>query len=162
MGSHAGAARSQQRGVTVTRLPMSAPLSSKIVLQARVQEIERLSRWLADLSEAHHLPPRLASHVDLCLTEIVTNCITHGYAQTPAPLDAIVVNFARQSAQIVCRVEDHGAAFDPLAHVLTPLPGSLDDAPIGGSGLRLVRRFADQLDYRRERGMNHLQVVFSC
>jgi anti-sigma regulatory factor (Ser/Thr protein kinase) len=141
---------------------MSAQLSSQIVLQAQVQELERLSRWIAELSETHHLPPRRAAHVDLCLTEIVTNCIIHGYARIPAPADAVIVSFTRQSAQVVCCIDDRGVAFDPLAHELVPLPTSLDDAKVGGSGLRLVRRFADQLDYRRESGINHLTVVFSC
>lgn len=142
------------------RLPMSTPLSSQIVLQAQVQELERLGRWIAELSEAHHLPPQLAAHVDLCLTEIVTNCIIHGYAHMAAPTDAVIVSLARHNAQVVCCIDDRGVAFDPLAHVLAPLPASLQDAPIGGSGLRLVRRFADRLDYRREGGINHLTVVF--
>lgn len=135
---------------------------SHIVLQARLQELERLGRWIAELIEAHHLPPRLASHVDLCLTEIVTNVVIHGYAQTTAPTDAVMVSFARESAQVVCQIEDRGVAFDPVAHVLPQLPTSLDDAQIGGSGLRLVRQFADQLDYHRESGVNHLTVVFLC
>lgn len=141
---------------------MSVQLSSQIVLKAQVQELERLSRWLAELSETHHLSPQLASHLDLCLTEIVTNCIIHGYARSPAPTDAVIVSFTRQSARIVCCIEDRGIAFDPLAHVLAPLPTSLEHAQIGGSGLRLVRRFAQQLDYRREGGTNHLSLVFAC
>jgi serine/threonine-protein kinase RsbW len=162
MVRHAVAARSQRCGVTDIRLPMSAQLSSQIILGAQVQELERLSRWIAELSETHHLSPQLASHLDLCLTEIVTNCIIHGYARIAAPADAVIVRFARQGTHVVCCIEDRGVAFDPLAHVLTPLPTSLEDAPIGGSGLRLLRRFAEQLDYRRENGINHLTVVFSC
>jgi len=100
--------------------------------------------------------------MDLCLTEIVTNCVIHGYAPIPAPRDAVIVSFAREGAQVVWRIDDRGVAFDPLAHALEPFPSSLDDAKVGGNGLRLVRRFADQLDYHRESGMNHLTVAFSC
>jgi serine/threonine-protein kinase RsbW len=159
---HAVAPRSQRRGVTDIRLLMRVQQSSQIVLKAQVQELVRLSRWIAELSETHHLSPQLTSHVDLCLTEIVTNCIIHGYARIPAPKDAVIVSCTRQSAQIVCCIEDHGVAFDPLAQVLAPLPTSLEHAQIGGSGLRLVRRFAEQLDYRREGGSNHLTVIFAC
>jgi anti-sigma regulatory factor (Ser/Thr protein kinase) len=100
--------------------------------------------------------------VDLCLTEIVTNIISHGYAQTTAPTDAVMVEFARESAQLVVQVEDSAVEFDPVAHVLPQLPSSLDEARIGGSGLRLVRQFADRLDYRREGGVNRLTMIFSC
>jgi anti-sigma regulatory factor (Ser/Thr protein kinase) len=141
---------------------MSAQPSSHITLRARVQELERLSRWIANLSEAHHLLPRLASHVELCLTEIVTNIISHAYAQITPPTDAVIVSFARQNAQVVVQVEDGGVAFDPVAHVLTALPISLDDARIGGNGLRLVRQLADRLDYRREGAVNRLTMVFLC
>jgi serine/threonine-protein kinase RsbW len=161
MVSHAVAPRSLRCGVTDVRLPMSAQLFSQIVLKAQVQELERLSRWLAELSEAHHLSPQVAAHLDLCLTEIVTNCIIHGYSRVAAPTDAVFVSFARQSAQVVCCIEDRGVAFDPPAHAFAPLPTSLENAQVGGSGLRLVRRFADQLDYRREGGINHLTIVFS-
>jgi serine/threonine-protein kinase RsbW len=126
-----------------------------------VQELERLEVWLAELGESQNLSPRLASRLDLCLTEIVTNAIVHGYAQLAAPQDAIIVRFARQGDQVICHIEDRGAAFDPLAHALPPLPASLDDAPIGGSGLRLVRDFADRLDYRREGDTNHLTLSIS-
>jgi serine/threonine-protein kinase RsbW len=132
------------------------------VLQAQLQELVRLSLWIAEMCATNHLPPRLAAHVDLCLTEIVTNCIIHGYARTPAPTDAVTISFSRQRAQVVCCIDDRGVAFDPLAHEPDPLPTSLDDAKVGGSGLRLVRRFADQLNYQRENGINHLTVVFSC
>lgn len=141
---------------------MSLQWTSRIILQARVQELERLGRWLAEVSESHHLPPRLASRVDLCLTEIVTNTIVHGYAQRAAPEDAIIVTFARRGEQVVCHIEDHGIAFDPLAHAPAPLATSLDDAPVGGNGLRLVRKFADHLDYRRDGGTNTLTLSISC
>jgi serine/threonine-protein kinase RsbW len=141
---------------------MSVRWSSQLVLQARVQELERLSGWLAELSESHQLRPRLASHMDLCLTEIVTNTITHGYARITAPEAAIIVRFARQDEQVVCRIEDRGVAFNPLAHPPAPQPKSLDDAQIGGSGLRLVRQFAKQLDYRHEGGSNKLTITFSA
>jgi anti-sigma regulatory factor (Ser/Thr protein kinase) len=140
---------------------MNAEPASQIILQARVQELERLSDWIARVCEAHHLAPLLASHVDLCLTEIVTNCIVHGYAQVTPPCDAVIVDFARQGGQIVCRIADRGVAFDPLAHELPPLPTSLEQAKIGGAGLRLVRKFAAQLNYRHDGAFNLMTVVFS-
>jgi anti-sigma regulatory factor (Ser/Thr protein kinase) len=100
--------------------------------------------------------------MDLCLTEIVTNIISHAYAQTMAPADAVSVNFTWERAQAIVQVEDCGVAFDPVAHVLPQLPTSLDNAGIGGSGLRLVRHFVDRLEYRREAGVNRLTMVFLC
>ena len=143
-------------------LPMSAQPPSQIVLRGQLPELGRLSQWVADVSEAQQLPARLASHVDLCLTELVTNAIIHGYAKIIAPPDAIIVKFLRQSTGITWRIEDHGIAFDPSTQALPALPTSLEDAPIGGSGLRLVRKFADQLEYHRENGTNHMTVFFSC
>jgi anti-sigma regulatory factor (Ser/Thr protein kinase) len=141
---------------------MSAQTSSHIILGADVQELERLSGWIGKLIETHDLPSPLSSHLELCLTEIVTNILSHGYAQASAPKDAVIVSFTRERAQLVVQIEDSAVAFDPVAHALPPLPTSLEEARIGGSGLRLVRQFAHRLDYRRVGGVNRLTMVFPC
>ncbi len=49
---------------------------------------------------------------------------------------------------------DNGCPFNPLdrPEVDTAIP--LDEKPIGGLGVHLMRRFMDELDYRREDGRN--------
>lgn len=54
---------------------------------------------------------------------------------------------------------DDGAFFDPTAHELPGLPTSLDDAPGGGRGIRLVRHFSDEPHHSARAPGNRVTLV---
>ena len=57
-------------------------------------------------------------------------------------------------------IEDDGMAFDPTKVPPPAKPRSLDEAPIGGLGLHLVRQFSSGMEYERRGRTNHLVVRF--
>jgi serine/threonine-protein kinase RsbW len=140
-------------------LPSIQP-SAQLALRAESSELDRLHHWIESLCELHQLPARLAFQLDLCLTELVTNVISYAYPETPAPEEAVAVQFVRNPADVVVEIVDRGVEFDPLAYVPPPQARNLEEAQIGGRGLLLVRQFAGQLHYRREQGRNRLVLIF--
>ncbi|MGH8231276.1 MAG: ATP-binding protein [Steroidobacteraceae bacterium] len=137
---------------------MSTEASSQLQVAATVEGIEALQRWLAGLTAPWQLSASLAHRLDLCLTESVTNVIAYGYPQ-PAAGTVSVLGW-REPDQIVLRIDDDGAAFDPTRYVPPELPQSLTEASIGGRGIRLVRHYADEVHYRRVAAQNQLTLVF--
>src|SRR5262249_9360378 len=133
---------------------MSIEPPAQLALRAEISELERLHRWIAALCELHQLPARLSFQLDFCLAELVTNVISYGYPGAQAAEQAVAVQFAGNATGIVLEIVDQGVEFDPLAYVPPPRPRTLEDAPIGGRGLLLVRQFVGQLHYRREQGRN--------
>lgn len=89
--------------------------------------------------------------IELVLEEVLTNQIK--YAAAP-----IEVMLHLEAGLAVLHFEDGGAAFDPLQAPTPPVPASLDDAPIGGLGLMLVRRFAKTARYERIGERNRLTI----
>jgi anti-sigma regulatory factor (Ser/Thr protein kinase) len=140
---------------------MSVDPSSSIVLQAQIGELEHLNQWLESLFERDRLPSQLSFRVDLCLTEIVTNVISYGYATGQAPLEAVTVRYCLTPTELVCEVVDRGVAFDPTTYVSTPLPTSLDAAEVGGQGLRLVHQYVGSMHYQRDDQGNLLELRFA-
>ena len=49
-------------------------------------------------------------------------------------------------------VEDDGRPFNPLEAAPPDVNSPVEDRPIGGLGIYLVRRVMDDLEYRRQRG----------
>ena len=143
---------------------MSAKPSSSITLQAEVSELERLNRWIESLCAHDRIPPPLAFRVDLCLTEVVTNVINYAYPAEPVPREAtpreLAVHCFFSPEELVFELVDHGIGFDPTAYVLPAPPTSLEDAEIGGRGLRLVRQYVGSMRYRRDGRDNHLELRF--
>lgn len=137
---------------------LSIEPSAQIVLRAEIGELQRLRAWLEPIFELYQLPSALSFQLDLCLTELVTNVISYGFPGTQPPEDAIAVRLVRGPAEVTVEVVDQGVEFNPVAYAPPPQPSTLEEARIGGRGLLLVRRFATQLQYRREQGCNRLTL----
>ncbi len=92
----------------------------------------------------------------LVVEEAVMNVLHHG--QRPDRATRIVLE-AVAGRDLTIIVEDDGPAFDPLSRVSAPRPTRLEDAPIGGVGLVLLRRNATALRYARTAaGCNRLEM----
>jgi anti-sigma regulatory factor (Ser/Thr protein kinase) len=135
------------------------PKSAQLTLRATTGELERLRSWLESLGESYQLSEGVAFQLDLCLTELVTNVINYAYPVAPAPEEAIAVRLIRNRASLLVEIADQGVGFDPVAYVPRPSAQSLEEAEAGGRGLLLVRKFATQLQYRREQGCNRLSFI---
>jgi anti-sigma regulatory factor (Ser/Thr protein kinase) len=117
-------------------------------------EVARLNGWLAELFAAHRVSDAAAQAAKLCLNEIVANVILYGEARR------IAVTVEPEGAALRILVEDDGIAFDPLsAPEAVPMAG-LEDARIGGFGIKLFRESSRAASYVRSDGMNRLS--FTC
>ena len=134
-------------------------MSWSVSLRVRneLSELTRLAEWLNTCAEQHSIPEQTAQHVDLCIAEAVTNIMTHGFADEGA--HEIALSLEQQGKDVVLQIEDDGVAFDPTEAEPPPL-ATLDSTRIGGWGMRIVRRFSDELRYRRIDGRNCLTLVF--
>ena len=129
------------------------PLEQTLELSAATSELRRVSAWLYD-QLGDGIPKEALLALDLGLQECLANTIIHG-----SPTAAIRVSLRRFEDRVEIEVEDDGMPFDPLGAVLPPLPTQLEDMELGGNGIRLMRRFLDEMSYRYSSGRNHLVMV---
>jgi serine/threonine-protein kinase RsbW len=59
---------------------------------------------------------------------------------------------------VTAEVEDDGRAFNPLEAAAPNLDASIDERPIGGLGIHLVRSVMTSVEYRRQDGRNVLTM----
>lgn len=132
------------------RLRLSVPVSRAAVEPAR----QAIERHLAPLD----LSARDQYRVDLLLEEVLMNAVLHAFGDAPQG-HVVEVSVEAGADRIVLRFEDEGSAFDPTRAPARAPAATLDAAEPGGLGLPMLRRFADQLAYRREGARNHLTVT---
>lgn len=97
-------------------------------------------------------------NLDLCLDEVLMNVIAHsGASQTGTPIE-LHFQWQCDAAQLAATVTvvDAGIPFNPLTFEPKTLPNHLDEAVVGGLGLRILRQNAQQLAYQFEDGKNRL------
>lgn len=112
---------------------------------------------LEEMAEAEDWPITLTMRANLILEELVLNTLTHG---DTSGLTEIDLELESQDNALAIRLSDDGSPFNPLTDAPEPdvtLP--LNERPIGGLGVYLVRTMGEELEYRRENDRNHLKLV---
>lgn len=104
------------------------------------------------------LPPELAYRLNLALEEIITNIIMHGSVDGKEPV-AIEVTVTRSANQLQVEIADSGRAFDPQSAPVPDTGTAMQDRPIGGLGIHLVRSLMDGVAYQRDGERNRLTLT---
>lgn len=128
--------------------------SMSVTLVNDLAEIERLSRLVEAFGEAGGMRPESLFKVNLALDEVITNVIR--YAHDDGGEHPIVVRLAIDQDVLTAQVEDDGYAFNPLEAPVPDTGASIEERPIGGLGIHLVRSVMSSVEYRREDGRNVL------
>ena len=72
------------------------------------------------------------------------------------------VEAERTADRLRLRFSDDGRPYNPLSHVDPDTHAAIEDRPIGGLGLVVVKRLADRVSYSREGGRNVLTLIRKC
>jgi serine/threonine-protein kinase RsbW len=113
-------------------------------------EITALTDQVIEFLERHGVDARAAHHTALVLNEVLTNLATHGDCRDRPAKIAVTVGPDKVTGEII----DSGPAFDPRLAPEPSLDVSLDERPIGGLGLFLVRKLSCSLEYARRHDEN--------
>jgi anti-sigma regulatory factor (Ser/Thr protein kinase) len=119
-------------------------------------EIGAVNDALERAAMAAEVPESAMRAMQVALDELLTNAITHGEVSLHDPMQVDLI-IAKDALRAV--VSHAGKPFDPTKTEHRPdLEGALEDRPIGGLGLHLVRELMDEFSYEFANGRNVLRV----
>ena len=124
----------------------------ELSLANELEEIAVAAAEIESFCEARGLAPAVAYAVNLSVDELLTNTISYGYDDDARHLIEVAVRM--EGDALVVEIADDGAPFDPSDAPEPDTEASLEDRPIGGLGVFLVRRMMDEVAYRRDAGRN--------
>jgi serine/threonine-protein kinase RsbW len=132
---------------------LSVPASDEGI-KAALDALERL--W-AETGISRALTWPMAVSLD----EVLANVVRHGLAGRgqSARVELELQLEPGDPPRCEVRVEDDGPEFDPLAVAAPDTSLGVDERPIGGLGIELVRRLLDEVHYERKDGRNRLRLV---
>ena len=130
-----------------------------LALRSTLFDMERLPPWIDGIAQKLGLTEQLTFAIQLCMEEDVSNVIRHSYAGDDGQW--VTVRCApSQDGHVVFTIEDNATPFDPLQGSEPPAIGPEDNGQLGGQGIRLLRQFADTLEYESKPGCNRLHIGF--
>lgn len=129
----------------------------RITVPNQHAHLRKLADAIDDALLAQGIDRALRDDVRLIAEEIACNAVGYGY--DTGIHGEVVVAIDHQPGTLVLEFRDDGRPFDPLAAAPPELDANIDERPIGGLGLHLVRELARTLSYAREEPYNVLRVT---
>ena len=126
----------------------------ELELKNELAELKRLDLSVTEYCNSHGFSSEIHFALKLSLEEVVANVISYSYNDDLE--HRIIVKLDQSDGSILVHVEDDGAAFNPLAQEPPDIEAPIEDRPIGGLGIHLVRHYMDSLEYERRAGRNIL------
>jgi serine/threonine-protein kinase RsbW len=130
----------------------------RLVLRSRLADIQQLSPWIEELTLRYTISENTRFSMILCLEEVIANIVQYGYAGTEN--GPIVVRFKLLTRFFEFIVDDEAPRFNPLDAPELPSLNPHEEMRLGGQGLRLLRQFADEIEYEAEPEGNRLHIRF--
>jgi anti-sigma regulatory factor (Ser/Thr protein kinase) len=113
---------------------------------------EAASNWLAERNAS----PTIDYLANLAIEELVTNCIKYGYDDANEHTITIELELVGNGLKLT--VIDDGHLFNPLELTAPDTSLPVEDRPIGGLGIHLLRKMSDRMEYARVESKNHLTL----
>ncbi len=136
------------------------PEIQRLRINGRIENLERVVSWIGDFCKAHVPAAAFEHHLQIIAEEIIINVISHGYGENRED-GPIWLTLYPQPAGAALVIEDQAPPFNPLKESPEPdTNASLEDRPIGGLGVKLMREMADRAAYSYMLRNNRLSLVF--
>ena len=98
----------------------------------------------------------LLMQIKLAMDEAVTNVIQYAY---PGSEGDICIDMGCDNGQLKIVITDNGIRFNPLEKQEPDITLSLDERPVGGLGIFLVKQLMTDVRYDRSEGKNILTMT---
>jgi anti-sigma regulatory factor (Ser/Thr protein kinase) len=122
-----------------------------------ISQISLLAGFMDKVAEENDLDPGLAMQLNLAIEEATTNVIMYAYPEGTE--GKVELGASRQGDNLIFTLADWGKPFDPTTAPKADISASLEDRPIGGLGIHLVRTIMDGVSYKRAEGKNVLTMI---
>jgi anti-sigma regulatory factor (Ser/Thr protein kinase) len=138
-------------------------MADQLAVRGTLEDLVQVGTWVDDFAQRWSLPGSTTFAIQLCCEEVFSNIVRHGLtAAGPADKseDGIKLYLDYGSQAVILRIDDQAEAFDPLAVDSPQHPQSVAEASVGGLGIHLVRKFAQDVRYERRGQTNSLTMRF--
>ncbi len=130
---------------------------TRLKLPAKLENLDSWMRAVSDCARGQGFDPDRISEMELALEEALVNICSYSYPEEPG------------EAEIICKADDHNLVVEVIdsgiPFDMTELPdpdttADVSERRIGGLGIFLVKKMANEVHYHREGNRNILNLVF--
>lgn len=125
---------------------------------ARAEFLESVRAYVLQAAAVAGAADGLLFRIELAIEEALTNIIKYAYPDSVGEIE--VTCSATPACSLVVDIRDWGTPFDPLHCHAPDLSQDFLERPVGGLGVFLMRKLADQVIYCPLSDGNRLTLTF--
>lgn len=144
--------------ISYTPNPFATVLSEKITLNCDLARVPELNDFIFSIGDKLKMDPTVISQVQLAVEEAVVNVMNYAYPESQKR-GFVTIKAMSDGHELRFVVIDSGIPFDPTAKEKADTSLSVEDRPIGGLGIFLVRELMDSINYERVDNRNILMMI---
>ncbi len=134
---------------------MSKQLSVSIL--NKHSEIQKIRKEFESFANENQMANDVRRNTKIALDEIISNTIEYGYEKYSG--DKIKVNFLIDQTNLVIEIIDNAKIYNILERNDPDISKSIEEKPIGGLGVHLVKSLMNEVKYDCINGKNHLTLI---
>ena len=135
------------------------PAMATLTMNNDINELDRLEPFLNAFFEQNKINLSLLSKFDLALEEALANVIMYAYPE--GEQGEVEISIEMKDGHIHTCIRDAGVPFNPLQQPEAELSDSVEERPIGGLGIYLIKEIMDKVEYQRKDGNNVLTMTMN-
>jgi len=132
-------------------------LHRSLTLPNDVETIPQLNEFIDAIAMEIGLDMSLTMNLNLAIEEAVVNVMNYAYPAGQA--GTVHIDVAANDKSLLFTISDSGVPFDPTRKKEADTTLSVEERPIGGLGIFLVRQLMDSVSYEYVNGQNILRLI---
>jgi anti-sigma regulatory factor (Ser/Thr protein kinase) len=132
----------------------------EIMLQAKKENLTTLMEFVDSVAKKIGFTKSALYKIKLASEEAIINIINHAYPDNEGHITVICDEITEPKKGLKLHISDTGVAFNPLTKVDPDTNQPIDERSIGGLGIYLIKKTANELFYERDGNMNSLIIIF--
>ena len=134
-------------------------MSTKVSLniESGPESLDRINDAIDSISVQEEWPQDLHFTATLVLEELALNVVNHAYGGKQGMFEVIITS---EEESLTIEIVDSGPEFNVLTDAPMPdVNAIIEERPVGGLGVYLVKTMMDELHYKREQDRNHIIAI---
>ena len=118
----------------------------RLTLPNDIETIPQLNEFIDGFCEQRDIDNDITMSLNLAIEEAVVNVMNYAYPE--GTVGYVDIEAEANDDFVTFVISDTGKPFDPTQKDEVNIALSVEDRPIGGLGIHLVRRMMDEISYR--------------
>ena len=123
---------------------------------AKVDELPNVISFIESELEKFEFSFKIITQFNVVVEELFVNIANYAYADKKDGKCRIMIEYNKDKQEVTLSLEDNGIKFNPLEKEEPDTNLSIEERPIGGLGILLVKKNMDNIEYKYEDNKNIL------